>query len=89
MADGVEDADSRNSPSNNRKDLPREIIQSRLMLLVNNVDGFDLCHEHDLLSGFIVESPAGSDGIPVFLDRFFSPLSLHGYRDDLEVVEEV
>lgn len=68
MTDRVEDSDSRNRSSNNRKDLSREVIQSRLMLLVNNVNGLDLCHEHDLLSGLIVDCPAGSDGIPVFLD---------------------
>lgn len=89
MTDRVEDADCCNRSSYNRKDLPRKIIQSRLMLFVNDVDGLDLGHEHDLLSGLIVEAPARSYGISVVLDGFLGALGLHDYWDDLEMAEEV
>ena len=54
-----------------------------------NIDWLDLSHEHDLLSGLIVESPARSDGISVILNRFFGSFGLHNYWYDLEMVEEV
>ena len=89
MTDRVEDSDSRHRSSYNRQDLPRKVIQSRLMLFVNNIDWLDLSHKHDLLSGLIVESPTRSDGVSVILNRFFGAFGLHNYWYDLEMVEKV
>lgn len=61
MAEGVEDADRGHRAADNSQDLPDQLVHRGLVLLIDDVDGLDLSHEHGLLRGLKIEGGARPD----------------------------
>ena len=89
MADGVENADGGDCPSNYRQDLSHKFIHWRIVLFVYNVDWLYFCHEHGLLGRLVIVREAWPYGISVIFCGLLAVLGLDNHWNDLEMVEEV
>lgn len=88
VTEGVEDSNRGHRSTHNSQDLPDQFIHRRFMLLIDDVNGFDLSHKHGFLCRLMVESRSRSDRIPVILITVLA-VTFNHHWDDLEMVEVV
>ena len=67
MTEGVENTDCCYCASHDRQQLPHQLIQLRLVLLINNIDWLDFCHKHKTWEIFLDVTEAGSQRITIVL----------------------
>lgn len=83
MAERVYNADRGHCPSNDCEHLPNEVVEGGAVLLIDDVDGLNLRHEHGFLSGIVAEGPTRTNRVAVILAVRSGVALLNDHGDDL------
>ena len=90
MAQRIHDAYSCNSASNDSQHLPDEIVERRVVLLIDNVNWLNLRHKHGFLSSVMTESPSRTNRVSIVLAVFsLVAVFLDDHRNYFKMVKVV